>query len=188
MSKAVEFDMRGLHENHGFILNGRAVSFGGDAPQTTLLDFIRAQGLTGAKEGCAEGECGACAVLFVCPAESGATYRAVNSCLVPLPAVADREVFTVEGLASGGQVQGAQRAMAEFGGSQCGYCTPGFAIGMVAEHYRPKTGACDTHSLGGNLCRCTGFMRIFESVAAAVDAESAGPATRLTTEQMHHAR
>jgi xanthine dehydrogenase small subunit len=168
--EAVECNMRAHHGDYRFTLNARAVSFAGDAPQTTLLDFIRNRGLTGAKEGCAEGECGACAVLFVCPGESGSVYRAVNSCLVPLPAVADREVFTVEALASGGKLQEAQRAMAELGASQCGYCTPGFAISMVAEHYRPKAGSCDTHALGGNLCRCTGYRPIRDAL------KSLGPA------------
>jgi xanthine dehydrogenase small subunit len=149
-----------------FRLNGRSACFDGEPAQTTLLDFVRAQGLTGSKEGCAEGECGACAVLLVCEAGSGATYRSVNSCLVPLPAVADREVFTVEALASESQLQPAQAAMAALGGSQCGYCTPGFVVSMVAEHYRPKTGSCDPHSLGGNLCRCTGYRPIQDALKA----------------------
>ena len=150
-----------------FVLNGRAVSFDGEAPQTTLLDFVRSRGLTGAKEGCAEGECGACSVLMISPDSGGSQYRAVNSCLIPLPAVAHREVLTVE--AFGGK-QDAQRRMAECGGSQCGYCTPGFIVSMVAEQYRAKDGACDFHALGGNLCRCTGYRPIREAV------ESLGPA------------
>jgi xanthine dehydrogenase small subunit len=137
------------------------VSFEGELPQTTLLDFIRSKKLTAAKEGCAEGECGACAVLFVCPSGAGATYRSVNSCLVPLPAAAQCEILTVE---SFGGLQDAQRAMAELGGSQCGYCTPGFITSMVAEHYRVKEGACDHHALGGNLCRCTGYRPIFDAL------------------------
>jgi xanthine dehydrogenase small subunit len=144
-----------------FKLNGRAVSFEGEQPQTTLLDFIRSQGLTAAKEGCAEGECGACSVLFVCPSGAGSTYRSVNSCLVPLPAAAHGEVLTVESFQG---CQDAQRAMAELGGSQCGYCTPGFIASMVAEQYRDKSGSCDYHALGGNLCRCTGYRPIFDAL------------------------
>ncbi|MDP9170375.1 MAG: 2Fe-2S iron-sulfur cluster-binding protein, partial [Acidobacteriota bacterium] len=87
-------------------LNGRAVTIAGISPQTTLLDFLRVRGLTGSKEGCAEGECGACAVLLVTelPTEGGgrAAYQAVNSCLIPLPALAGRQVVTVEGLADAG--------------------------------------------------------------------------------------
>src|SRR5580693_7368157 len=105
-----------------FVLNGETLRETGIAPQVTLLDYIRARGLTGAKEGCAEGECGACAVLFV----KAGGYQSVNSCLVPLPAAAGQEVFTVESLAESGQLTNVQRAMAENGGSQCGYCTPGF--------------------------------------------------------------
>src|SRR5579859_2189590 len=86
----------------GFRLNGHVVSLDIGLPHATLLDFLRSSGLTGAKEGCAEGECGACTVVFVTPDGDGRSeYRAVNSCLMPLPAVADHEVLTVEGLAPG---------------------------------------------------------------------------------------
>jgi xanthine dehydrogenase small subunit len=152
-----------------FSLNGRPVSFDGEAAQTTLLDFVRSRGLTGSKEGCAEGECGACAVLLVCAGAEGSVYRSVNSCLIPLPAMAGREVFTVEGLANSG-LQPAQSAMAALGGSQCGYCTPGFVVSMVAEQYRAKSGGCDVHALGGNLCRCTGYRPIQDAL------KSLGPA------------
>jgi xanthine dehydrogenase small subunit len=135
-----------------------------DAPQTTLLDYVRSLGLTGAKEGCAEGECGACAVIVVCEAPGGTTYRSVNSCLVPLPAAADSEIFTVEALAESGRLNEAQQAMAQMGGSQCGYCTPGFVVSMFAEQFRQKVGACDEHALGGNLCRCTGYRPIHDAL------------------------
>src|ERR1700756_4003788 len=94
-----------------FVLNGQPVSVSGIAAQVTLLDYIRGRGLTGAKEGCAEGECGACAVLFVKPSGHGSVYQAVNSCLVPLPAAAGQEVYTVEALDEGGQLCGVQREM-----------------------------------------------------------------------------
>src|ERR1035441_5129292 len=118
-----------------FLLNGRAVQVGAVRPQTTLLDYVRSCGLTGAKEGCAEGECGACAVLLVRNSVQGTTYRSVNSCLVPLPAVAGQEICTVEALAESGQLAEVQRAMAAGGGSQCGYCTPGFVVSMFAEQH-----------------------------------------------------
>src|SRR6185503_19195780 len=97
-----------------FILNGREVHVGDVAPQVTLLDFIRARGLTGAKEGCAEGECGACAVALVEADEptGRSVLRVVNSCLMLLPMAAGREVFTVESLAVDGELCEAQRAMA----------------------------------------------------------------------------
>src|SRR5207244_13084821 len=124
-----------------FLLNGEAVRVEGPSPQMTLLDFIRARGLTGAKEGCAEGECGACAVALVEPDDGGSAYRVVNSCLMFLPMAASREIYTVESLAAGGELSDAQREMAAAGGSQCGYCTPGFVMSLFAEQHRPgRTG------------------------------------------------
>ncbi|HEY3743535.1 MAG TPA: FAD binding domain-containing protein [Bryobacteraceae bacterium] len=150
-----------------FELNGREIRVENSATHTTLLEFVRAQGLTGSKEGCAEGECGACTVLFVNPhAESGSKLVPVNSCLVLLPMAAGRAVFTVEALASEGRLADVQRAMVEHGGSQCGYCTPGFIASMFAEQYRPdRAGACDVHNLSGNLCRCTGYRPIRDALA-----------------------
>ncbi len=119
-----------------FILNGDPVVVRGAAPQTSLLDYVRSQGLTGAKEGCAEGECGACAMLIVAENSRGQTvYQPLNSCLVPIPAVAGREVYTVEGLSDGDRLADVQRAMIQHNGSQCGYCTPGFVISMFAMQY-----------------------------------------------------
>jgi len=144
-----------------FILNGKGVRVDYPPTQMTLLDFIRARGLTGAKEGCAEGECGACAVALVESQGSKSCYRVVNSCLMFLPMAAGREIYTVEALAVDGELSDAQRAMAEAGGSQCGYCTPGFVVSLFAEHYRSnRTGPCDTMALAGNLCRCTGYRPI----------------------------
>jgi len=144
-----------------FSLNGQRVAISGTPVHTTLLDFLRDHRLTGAKEGCAEGECGACTVLTVAHTPQGTAYRPVNSCLLFLPMLADHEIFTVEALARNGELAPAQAAMAAAGGSQCGYCTPGFVMSLFAEHYRPaRTGSCDPHSMGGNLCRCTGYRPI----------------------------
>ena len=145
-----------------FLLNGRAARTDGFAPHTTLLEYLRSSGFTGAKEGCAEGECGACAVALVAPDPTsngaGSRYRAVNSCLLMLASLAGQEVYTVEGLVRGGHLSEPQRAIAEGGGSQCGYCTPGFVVSLFAEYYRPgRSGPCDPHAMGGNLCRCTGY-------------------------------
>src|ERR1019366_2860612 len=115
----VEFVMAGLRDDFGFVLNGQSLRVSGIGPQTTLLDFVRSRGFTGAKEGCAEGECGACAVLLVVNSTYGTVYRSVNSCLVPLPPVAGQEICTVEALAESGQLAEVQRAMAAGGGSQC---------------------------------------------------------------------
>jgi xanthine dehydrogenase small subunit len=148
-----------------FLLNGETVNVEMASPQTTLLDFIRARGLTGAKEGCAEGECGACTVAMVKDHGERSAYRPVNSCLMFLPMAAGQEIYTVEALARRGKLNPVQSAMAAGGGSQCGYCTPGFVMSLFAEHYRPgRTGACDPHALGGNLCRCTGYRPIRDAV------------------------
>ena len=157
-----------------FFLNGKTVRVENPPAQMTLLDFVRARGLTGAKEGCAEGECGACAVALVEPDQAqsrGSRYRVVNSCLMFLPMAAGREIYTVEALAVDGELSEAQHAMASGGGSQCGYCTPGFVVSLFAEHYRPdRDGPCDTAALAGNLCRCTGYRPIRDA------ALSLGPA------------
>jgi xanthine dehydrogenase small subunit len=161
-----------------FTLNGREVRV--DAPSTheTLLDFVRARGLTGAKEGCAEGECGACAVLLVAPdgaAGGGSAYRVANSCLLSVPQAAGHEIYTVEGLSEADDLAAAQQAMAAAGGSQCGYCTPGFVVSLFAEHYRPgRSGPCDPMAMAGNLCRCTGYRPIRDAALALGPAPS-GP-------------
>jgi xanthine dehydrogenase small subunit len=144
-----------------FVLNGRAIRAEGFSAQTTLLGFLRSRGLTGAKEGCAEGECGACAVVMVRPRGDASEYLPVNSCLLFLPMAASQEIYTVEALAEGGPLVPVQQAMVDFGGSQCGYCTPGFVMSMFAEQYRPRReGPCDIRALTGNLCRCTGYRPI----------------------------
>ena len=157
------------------LLNGRRVDVNGTAPQTTLLDFIRERGLTGAKEGCAEGECGACAVAMVADEQGRTAYHVVNSCLMFLPMAADREFYTVESLAEAGTLSEVQEAMAAAGGSQCGYCTPGFVMSLFAEqHRRDREGPCDPLSMAGNLCRCTGYRPIRDA-ALAVTASPRGP-------------
>jgi len=157
------------------VLNGRRVDITATAPQMTLLDFIRERGLTGAKEGCAEGECGACAVAMVAGENGGSAYRVVNSCLMFLPDAANREFYTVESLAGQGELSEVQEAMAAAGGSQCGYCTPGFVMSFFAEqHRRDRHGPCDPLAMSGNLCRCTGYRPIRDA-ALAVTAPPRGP-------------
>lgn len=144
-----------------FILNGQPIVATDVSPHTTVLDFLRHRGLTGAKEGCAEGECGACTVVLVKPSASSSEYIPINSCLVFLPSIAGQEVLTVEALSPNGQLSAPQQAILDHGGTQCGYCTPGFVMSLFAEYYRPgRTGPCDPHSMGGNLCRCTGYRPI----------------------------
>lgn len=128
-----------------------------------LLDVLREQlQLTGTKEGCGEGECGACTVLI--------DGQIVNSCLVPVAQVAGTEIKTIEGIAvSDSQLHAVQQAFIECGGAQCGICTPGMiiaAVSLLDKNPKP-TEAEIRHGLAGNLCRCTGYMKIFESVVRA---------------------
>src|SRR5215813_14753491 len=153
-----------------FLLNGERVQAEASL-HVTLLDFLRARGLTGSKEGCAEGECGACAVVIVKQNGGGSAYLPLNSCLMLLPMASGHEIYTVEALSLGENLSAEQQAMVDHGGSQCGYCTPGFVMSLFAEYYRPgRTGACDPHATAGNLCRCTGYRPIRDA------ALSLGPA------------
>lgn len=141
-----------------FELNGRAATFDG-APMARLLDVLREElGLTGTKEGCGEGECGACTVWL--------DGEVVCACLVPMFQVADRVVRTVEDLARDGELDPLQRAFVDEGGVQCGACTPGLVVTARALLDRePEAGrARIREALGGNLCRCTGYERVFRAV------------------------
>ena len=127
-----------------------------------LLDVLREElHLTGTKEGCGEGECGACAVLI--------DGELVNSCLVPVLQVAGTEIKTIEGVADGEQLHAVQQAFIEAGGAQCGICTPGMVLAAVnlLSHTPQPDDAEIREALAGNLCRCTGYMKIFESVLRA---------------------
>jgi carbon-monoxide dehydrogenase small subunit len=127
-----------------------------------LLDVLREElRLTGTKEGCGEGECGACAVLL-----DGAL---VNSCLVPAVHADGASITTIEGVAQGDDLSAVQQAFLEHGGAQCGICTPGMVLAAVnlLEKCPNPTEADVRSGLAGNLCRCTGYMKIFESVLAA---------------------
>ncbi|WP_060177465.1 xanthine dehydrogenase small subunit [Streptomyces sp. IMTB 1903] len=170
-------------------VNGKETRISPAAPHTTVLEFLRERGLTGTKEGCAEGECGACSVLVARPGVDRPTdWVAVNACLVPVAALDGQEVVTSEGLATAGEsgtpavLHPVQEEMAVRGGSQCGYCTPGFVCSMASEYYRPDrcahagpadgTGSehgpngFDLHALSGNLCRCTGYRPIRDAAFA----------------------
>ena len=162
-----------------FTLNGRKIQVEGAAPTTTLLEFLRMNGLTGSKQGCAEGDCGACTVALVDRDASGnATYRGVNSCIALLPMFAGREVVTVEGLSGQGEaLHPVQSAMVEHYGSQCGYCTPGFVMSLFEGFYRDGCKSpCDiSEQLGGNLCRCTGYRPIRDAALDALDRKASAP-------------
>ncbi len=153
-------------------VNGRVVRVRGAAPTTTLLDWLRATGLTGSKQGCAEGDCGACTVALVDRDAAGRpAYRAFNSCIALLPMFAGREIVTVEGLARpDGPLHPVQAAMVGHYGSQCGYCTPGFVVSMFEAYYREgcRSPAQISDQLCGNLCRCTGYRPIRDAALAAL--------------------
>jgi len=145
-----------------FRLNGKAVRVEGVSPNLTLLDWLRASGRTGSKEGCSEGDCGACSVAVAeTDANGKPTYRSINSCLTPLILMAGRDLVTVEGLENGCP-HPVQAAMTAHHGSQCGYCTPGFIMSMFEGYYRKdmdREWKLDDQ-LCGNLCRCTGYRPI----------------------------
>ena len=131
-------------------------------PMERLLDTLRHHlGLTGAKEGCGEGECGSCSVLM--------NGTLVNSCLIPVLQAKDADIVTIEGLATGTRLSALQEAFLDCGGAQCGICTPGMIL--AASHLlnkKPEPTMEDIREgLSGNLCRCTGYIQIFEAVAEA---------------------
>jgi carbon-monoxide dehydrogenase small subunit len=133
-------------------------------PMARLLDVLREQlQLTGTKEGCGEGECGACTVLI--------DGQIVNSCLVPVAQLNGAEITTIEGVASDDQLHAVQQAFIDHGGAQCGICTPGMVLAAVnlLERIPAPTEADIRTGLAGNLCRCTGYMKIFESVVKACE-------------------
>ena len=177
-------------------VNGRSRPLGDVGGHVTLLEWLRSDGVTGAKEGCAEGECGACSVLVARPDGDRTRWTAVNACLVPAAGFDGQEVVTAEGLQRNDELHPVQQEMAVRGGSQCGYCTPGFICSMASEFYRPERrpqsvvstdpsedasstiGAVtatdhehgpngfDLHALSGNLCRCTGYRPIRDAAWA----------------------
>lgn len=172
--------------NSQITVNGNKLDFNGP-PHCNALDFLRNQSLVGSKEGCAEGECGACAILVVRSDKEGSRWTSVNACLIPAAALDGQEVITAEGLGTVDQLHPVQQQMADRGGSQCGYCTPGFICSMAAEYYRPERGhgehsaghpsdhaaehecgtnGFDLHALSGNLCRCTGYRPIRDAAYA----------------------
>ncbi len=144
-----------------FKINGRSVEREVDA-QTRLLDLIRDDlHLAGTKEGCGEGECGACTVIV--------DGKPVNSCLMLAPQAANKDITTIEGLATGGSLHPIQRAFVEKGAVQCGFCTPGFIMSIYALLVRNPhpTDEEILTALEGNLCRCTGYAKILDAVRCA---------------------
>ena len=150
-----------------FLLNGAPRRIANVAPTTTVLDYLRGvERACGTKEGCAEGDCGACTIVVGEKAEAGIRWRAVNACIAFLPQIDGKIVLTVEGLAERGTLHPVQAAMVESDASQCGFCTPGFVMALFAFQHGGEAAADESihEALAGNLCRCTGYRPI---VAAA---------------------
>ena len=164
------------HATIRFSVNGENRSVEAE-PMKRLLDVLREDlHLTGAKEGCGEGECGSCSVRM--------NGELVNSCLVPILQAEGAQIQTVEGLAEASALHPLQQAFLECGGAQCGICTPGMlmaATQLLSINPHPNLAEI-REGLAGNLCRCTGFMRIFDSVIAAAAAPAGSAA------QAPHAR
>jgi len=153
-----------------FIRNGRTVRIGELPPRTTVLDWLRLQERsTGTKEGCAEGDCGACAVVVARERGGRIVCEPVNSCITLLGQLDGAELITVEDLADGDVLHPVQEAMARLHGSQCGFCTPGIVMSLFA-HYHECSGATNRAEindvLAGNLCRCTGYRPIVDAAVA----------------------
>jgi xanthine dehydrogenase small subunit len=150
-----------------FVLDGRVVSIDQPTPTMTILDYLReAAGRRGTKEGCAEGDCGACTVVLGERSSQGITYRAVNSCIRFLPTLDGKELVTVESLKQpGGALHPVQQSMVDHHASQCGFCTPGFVMSLFALYLRRRhaSRAEVLEALAGNLCRCTGYRPIIDA-------------------------
>jgi xanthine dehydrogenase small subunit len=190
------------------VVNGRTCPLGEVGGHVTLLEWLRESGYTGSKEGCAEGECGACSVLVARPDTSDGSpktrWTAINACLVPAAGLDGQEIITAEGLGQPGALHPVQQEMAVRGGSQCGYCTPGFICSMAGEYYRADRhptasgrsepdadvvegvegpapdhehgpNGFDLHSLSGNLCRCTGYRPIRDAAYALGEPDASDP-------------
>jgi xanthine dehydrogenase small subunit len=165
-----------------FLLNGKPCSEESAPPSMTVLDWLRTRArLTGTKEGCAEGDCGACTIILGREVDGSLQYRAMNSCLMMLPQLDQRAVFTVEGLAAAdGALHPVQQAMVDTDATQCGFCTPGFVMAMFAFHHGGEAAdnAIVHEALAGNLCRCTGYRSIVEACRRIAQ----GPADRFVAD------
>ena len=150
-------------------INGKAMSLEAH-PMARLLDVLREQaGLTGTKEGCGEGECGACSIEM-----DGAL---VNSCLIPALQADGAKIRTIEGVADTAELSAVQQAFLTHGGAQCGICTPGMILAarnLLSRNAQPTESEI-REALSGNLCRCTGYTKIFESVLQACRAQRPRP-------------
>src|SRR5690349_8596076 len=156
-----------------FVLDEQVVEVANVDPTRTVLEFLREDcGRTGSKEGCAEGDCGACTVVLGQLDGAGVRFRAVNACIQFLPTLDGKELITVENLRrADGALHPVQQAMVDLHGSQCGFCTPGFVMALFALYHRADRRAVDRQRvndwIAGNLCRCTGYRPIVDAALSA---------------------
>ena len=171
--EATALDAASMRDHIAFVVNGELQTLRAVPPSTTLLSYLRrTKRLTGTKEGCAEGDCGACTVVVGELREGAVHHRAVNACILLLPMLEGRSVVTVEHLqGEDGAPHPVQQALADGHGSQCGFCTPGFVMSLYAAYLgepKPDAGRIDD-ILAGNLCRCTGYGPIVRAAQAMYD-------------------
>jgi xanthine dehydrogenase small subunit len=177
-----------MRDHIQFLRRGKIVSLADAAPHLTLLDYLRlVEGATGTKEGCAEGDCGACTVVLRRRHGNRLVYEPVNSCIVLAGQADGADVISVEDLGRDGRLHPVQQAMVDLHGSQCGFCTPGFVMSLFALFHAPRRRAVTRDMvndwIAGNLCRCTGYRPIVDAglAACASDAEDHFAATESTT-------
>jgi len=155
-----------------FRFRGQTRRIQGFSPSTTLLDWLReSERATGTKEGCAEGDCGACTIALVRSRSGKLDYAPVNACILLLGQVDGAEILTVEDLAEGERLHPVQQAMVDLHGSQCGFCTPGIVMSLFALYHdgAPATRDSVNEALAGNLCRCTGYRPIVDAALSTID-------------------
>lgn len=160
------------------LLNNRLIEINLSA-EVTVLEFVRSEGLTGTKEGCASGDCGACTVMIGEDCDGSVSYRSANACIMPVGHLAGKHLLTVEGLSTKAALHPVQEAMVECHASQCGYCTPGFVMSLAAlvEQGAPQDRDSVLQGISGNLCRCTGYRPIVEAGLVALRKGQASPQT-----------
>lgn len=174
-----------------FFLNGEKHEVPAASPTQTVLQYLREElHLVGTKEGCAEGDCGACAIAEASEDHQGRVhYRVINACIRFVPTLDGKSIWTIEGLATDGRLHPVQQAMVDYHGSQCGFCTPGFVMSMYAlyaqEGTRQPTRSQVLDQLSGNLCRCTGYRPIIDATLNMGTYPEGGPDHAQVQDQLH---